>query len=453
MTFARGRQVAAMAVTCVALAVGCSGAIAPARDQWKVYVSTDAPIPQFGEELLVELLDGSGRPVAPDAQQLIDASEPSLWPLSFGIVPDNSATRPRVRVRLYRLEETGGDGLPSGSTLLDAIATLPPAQGLTEVGLTLSMSCFGVAADPAGARTCDATTGELTAEPTLMAGLDPRSLPSPGSWPAAAALPCLSPPPNGMVCVPGGIFLLGSARYPAVAGSFWYPVPQRLVQIHPFAMDTAEFTVAEMQRLLGSGQLAPLAPPDPAQLCTLVGSDQTLPANCLSWVTASEACKLQGKRLPTEAEWEYAARNRDEESVFPWGSDTSICAHAVVARGPEGGTTICRVQPTGTLPSTPVAVGSPLDLSAYDSTKLGIVNLGGNLSEWVADSFQPYSGSCWAGTKLLVDPVCNDSSTTMRSVRGGNWEDQAVYATSALRNEDDQGWTGDSTGFRCAMTM
>jgi len=427
---------------------GCGGKAAP-HDQWKVVLSTDAPVPQLGQQLLVEILDDAGHVQSPDARRLIDASRAGAWPISFGIVPDRPQARPRIHVRLYRLEATGDSGLPTGAALIDATAALPIARGLTEVGLTLAMNCFSVLPDLGAHTTCDPASGQLAPEPTLAPGVDTMSLPAPGSWPPARSVPCGSAAPSGMVCVPGGIFLVGSVHFFPLDLTL-EPVPQRLVQLHPFAIDLAEFTVGEVRSLVRTQGLLPPVTQTSTPGCTYVsGSDasnDTMPATCVPWSTADQACSLLGKRLPTEAEWEYVARNLDLETPYPWGSDATICEHSIVARD-RGDAIECLTSAGGTLAPGPVPGGSPLD-----TTALGVSNLGGNVSEWVADSFDVYSGPCWTGAVLLVDPRCERRSTLEYSIRGGSWQKSAASATSASRNSGDKSLAAGDVGFRCAMS-
>lgn len=447
-----------LALSCVlaASAGGCGGQ-GTARDQWEVFVGTDAPIPQLGQELLVEMLDESGQPELPASVRFIDATH-AAWPVSFGVVPDGEHARPRVRVRLYRLDETGSDGLPTGAALLDATASLPPPSGVTRVGLALAMACFGVAADPGGRRTCDPTTKQLVAEPTLHRAVDPTTLPRPGSWPDAARVPCLPHVAPGMTCAPGGAFLLGTQHFFRDTTDT-DPLPQRLVVLHPFAIDTAEVTVGQVRSLVRAEGLQPPIEQGATasagvrtEACTYRGvndaSNDDAPANCLPWVTADRACRAMGKRLPTEAEWEYVARNLDEETTYPWGSDPAVCDYAVVARGYSVYVDATECEPSGsTTPPGPVAGGS-----ALDKTALGVLNLGGNVSEWVADFFAPYSGACWSVGVPLIDPSC-ESSSMGHSIRGGSWQDAVTKASSTSRSVSDADGASEAVGFRCAMSM
>jgi formylglycine-generating enzyme required for sulfatase activity len=429
----------------------------PPRAEWEVYLGTDAPVPAFGEVLAVELTDAAGNPYGDDGVRLFDASRPSAWPFSFGILPSSGAP-PRLRARLYRLDQVGAGVFPDSSALIDATATLPPAVGLTVVALPLMMSCFGVAPDVMTGMSCDPATGKLAPEPALASGASPGALPVVGSWLPGRVVPCTGAEP-GMICIPGGAFLMGSVR--SLAGATGYePVPEHLVQLSPFSIDVDEMTVGQVRELVVSKGLPPPEEGDfqsfdsPNGPCTYAGADDAshdaYPITCIPWASARQACELLGKRLPTEAEWEYVAGNLTAKTPFPWGADTDICAHAVVARGRvlvEIEAIECLDLPDGTVvPSGPQPGGSD-----EDRTALGVKNLGGNVNEWVDGYFQPYSSPCWNTGLLLKDPDCEDSSGGQRSIRGGDWVDAPASAASYFRDGTFGGQEVDiQLGFRCA---
>jgi formylglycine-generating enzyme required for sulfatase activity len=457
-------RLAPLGLAMLALACACGGQTAPPRDQWKVYLATDAPVPELGQVVLVELLDGSGSVVS---SRLLDGSSNDLWPISFGIVPTSGSSPPRIRAELYRLDETGPDGLPSGDMLIDATATLPAAgDGITPTALVLAMACFGVTADVMGQRTCNAATGQLDAEPTLTAGVDPSSLPAVGSWGPAASVPCSGTPPDGMACAMGGVFILGSTQYFPMDAD---PFPEHLVELAPFAIDTNEVTVGAIRPLVQAGKLTepyvgdPVAGNMPAE-CTYLGSTDsshdTYPVNCVSWTTANQACQVLGKRLPTEAEWEYVAGGLGAKLPFPWGSDPAICNYAIVAAGRSGiplpEPIECLVTPPGPGPQP----AGPMDMDVVSSgvpSVGGLVqDMGGNLNEWVADVFDSYAGPCWQqGTTLLVNPLCTASvaGASLHSVRGGSWQLPAFTASVHARDSSIADGVAVATGFRCAISM
>jgi sulfatase modifying factor 1 len=443
-------------VASVVVSAHCGSA--PARTQWLVFVGTDAPVPQLGQQLLIEIIDSDGSVISPDDRRFIDASRTSAWPVSFGIVPDRLPSNPRLHVRLYRLDQAGSDGLPVGTALLDATATLPTPNGITRVAVPLSMTCFGVAPALASAQTCNPATGQLAPEPTLVAGVPGAdALPSPGSWPPGVSVPCTGAR-TGMTCLAGGAFLLGSEQF-LPNSSLSDPVPQHLVVVAPFALDTDEVTVGALRPLVVSGAISPplvnnaaTVPGDGTEFCTYLGaanaSNDGAPANCLAWAEADQACRAMGKRLPTEAEWEYAARNLSEGSPYPWGNDSNVCADAIVARGvsPLGEPAECE-PPGGTVPAGPLAGGA-----AIDATSLGIRNLGGNVAEWTADFFAPYASPCWSGDAPLTNPSCQSPSAS-HTVRGGSWQSAVFDAAGFERTVPSSDDASEAIGFRCAMSL
>lgn len=434
----------------------CGGRTASPRDQWTVVMATDAPVPEFGDRLLVEVLDSNGEPACTACRRQLGV--PSKWPVSFGIVPIPGVPTPQVRVRLYRSAAAGSDGLPEGTALIDARGRLPEPHGDTKVYVPLMMKCFGVASGADS--TCDPTTGKPGTEPEL-GGL-PASLPTPGSWPPAATRDCSGSVPQGMVCIPGGAFLLGAPRAFAF-GDDEATVPEHVVQLSPFALDVDEVTVGAVRSLVKSGKTSP--PPDMSalpggQYCTWLGADNPandkMPLNCIAWDEASALCKAMGKRLPTEAEWEFAAGNRTQETLYPWGNEEGdICAEAAVgldAFNNTGSSDNYCLKPGMTPGPQPGG-------NSHDMTALGVRNLGGNLTEWVADLFASYSAPCWNGETPLVDPSC-DSAPPMkqtpvgaRSVRGSSWEALPVLAQSTDRDAQAADQMDSGVGFRCAKSM
>jgi formylglycine-generating enzyme required for sulfatase activity len=262
-----------------------------------------------------------------------------------------------------------------------------------------------------------------------------------------------------MVCIPGGAFLLGSEN-PAVSVPDYPSLPERLVEMSPFALDIDEFTVGDFRALLMANQFSDEptrqvgAPNPPTGACTYLGPDDDtnddLPLNCVSFDLASAICAAMGKELPTEAQWEWAAGNRDEESPYPWGQDGDVCAHSVVGLGRMLGVIGESIECLSGSAKTP---GGPLSGGrASDVTVDGVHNLGGNVSEWVADSVAFYTDPCWS-TAPLADPECavaNPQLGMARSLRGGSWNSSPVTAQAALRDYAPIGSGNEQNGFRCA---
>lgn len=445
------------------LAGACGGSVTE-RDQWTVWVATDASVPQIVDRAFVEVLDESGGLACPECRRELGLPlDGSAWPISFGIVASDPAKAWRVRVRLYRAARAGADGLPPRATAIDRVARLPPAHGNTDVAMVLDGECIGVAASLEQRTSCARATRTLAPEEELPLGRPDPAF-APGTWARSRAPSCAGPIPDGMVCVHGGLFSLGESRVREDASVLFAPVPERFVTLAPFAFDRDEVTVGAVRALVRAGRLTDVpivrtpTPTDPRAYCTYLGPDDASnddqPVACISHAVATSICAALGKRLPTEAEWEWVAGNLEEETLFPWGNGGSPCEYADVGLGfhifEQTGTTsdLCRVksgQPTAT-------AGLPRKANPRDVTALGVRALGGGLAEWVADDLGAYSGPCWQPTEpFLTNPRCVGGD--IKVVRGQAWTDPPVFVAVARRRGAPSAQISASIGVRCAASQ
>jgi formylglycine-generating enzyme required for sulfatase activity len=162
-----------------------------------------------------------------------------------------------------------------------------------------------------------------------------------------------------------------------------------------------------------------------------IGANEAMPITCLDWYSALAFCIWDGRRLPTEAEWNYAASGGAEQRVYPWSSP-----------------------PTDTTISSFDAVYEANGLAFVGSTtqgagRWGHWDLAGNAEEWVRDVFvDPY-----ASTSLCIN-CANFSGSSNNALRGGNFYDFPSDITASARDS----YTPDSAdvvsvvGVRCART-
>jgi eukaryotic-like serine/threonine-protein kinase len=154
------------------------------------------------------------------------------------------------------------------------------------------------------------------------------------------------------------------------------------------------------------------------------------PMNCVTAAAAETYCRYRGRRLPTEAEWEFAARGNSGR-MYPWGNDQPSCNHACFDRNGK-----C-------LDSGEGVTTCPVLLRPKDRTPEGIYNMGGNVAEWTADGFisAPPAG---------VDPKY-PSNTPLRVVRGGSFLEPSSHVNVTFRMGAVPTMAHVTIGFRCAM--
>jgi formylglycine-generating enzyme required for sulfatase activity len=458
-----GRHMRGVVVAVVgALATACAPTATP-RGQIVLVVDTDAPaVAQLlGDEglsaeaaidsLRVDLIDSAEPP------QIFPAGDPADWPISFGIATPEGRAGSDVTVwlRAFRAADAAAELVDGQSQLapppeaaITRLVQLPlPDEDISRVRVLLAMECWGRAADFVHTETC--LDGDRLDGPARdgVEAIEESGASLVGSSPLARADDCRGSGGGDRRCIRGGFTLLGDVDQRGVSmDPKGDPVPLRPVHLSPFWMDATELTVAALH------DLVPMLPAgvDPpteqgstgdTQYCTWLGpgvhANDALPVNCVDKTTAAELCKLRGGTLPSEAQWEHAAAGRGRGLTFPWGDTLATCCTASLSFGaecPAGGP-----EPAGSHP--PEACGAVGDVTAD-----GIVDLGGSVSELVADVFVPYSEGCWAFHGIAYDPTCTEGSE-LDTTRGASFIDGFARAMTTLR----QWWLGSApyVGLRC----
>ena len=229
-----------------------------------------------------------------------------------------------------------------------------------------------------------------------------------------------------MVTIPAGPFLMGT-QSPKGRADEW---PQRTVQVDAFAMDEVEVTNERyMTFVTTTGHRSPPNPYGTGVLVSAKGIEQ-LPVVQVTWYDAKAYCAWAKKRLPTEAEWEKAARGTDGRT-FPWGEDTPTSKRANYDREWVEDKTL---HPVGALP----AGDSPY----------GIKDMSGNAREWVQDWYDPdYYAN--APTKNPQGP----DKGIVRVIRGGSWHSPHSDITATARGRGGFALQPPGTGFRCVRSL
>ncbi len=208
--------------------------------------------------------------------------------------------------------------------------------------------------------------------------------------------------PEGMVYVSAGSFLMGSDVGEANAS------PVHEVFVEGFYIDRLEITNKEFQEF--------------RQDFVFPQGEESHPVTGISWEDANVYCGWAGKRLPTEDEWEKAARGT-EAFIYPWGNDFEA-GRANTQEAEKGGTAPVGQYPGGASP-------------------YGAYGLGGNAAEWTASWYKAYPGN------TSPDP---DYGQTFKVLRGGSWFTPKEQATTFFRLHDNPGSARAYYGFRCAVS-
>lgn len=222
-----------------------------------------------------------------------------------------------------------------------------------------------------------------------------------------------------MAFIPAGAFVMGSSDGQDDER------PAHVVKLSAFYMDRHEVTVAQYARFLKAVNAEhPMVWGEAAN-----GRHDKKPVVGIDWFDASEYCEWAGKRLPTEAEWEKAARGTDERP-YPWGPDPPTRAHANFNQSEWRGY------------RTVTNVGQ----AERGSSPFGIYDLAGNVWEWTADRYEAryYENS-------PVDNPPGPSLGPLRVLRGGGWNSQAEQLRAANRGGYPPAAHRSDFGFRCAM--
>lgn len=237
-------------------------------------------------------------------------------------------------------------------------------------------------------------------------------------------------PPEDMVLIPSGEFLMGSDELDREAKAVqygdnrpWYAneKPARKVRLKDFYIDRHEVTNAGYLKFVKAKNHRQ---PEYWQNGAFSSNLDNVPVVMVDWHDAKAYCEWDGKRLPSEAEWEKAARGLDGRR-FPWGNEFDI--KKTNALGAYNG-----LLPVGTLDD--------------GKSPYGVYDMAGNVQEWVEDWYKPYPGN---------DFKDKDYGEKRKVVRGGGWGGMGHYSLqfylrTSFRNTAPPDGRFNDLGFRCA---
>ncbi len=309
---------------------------------------------------------------------------------------------------------------------------------------------------------------------------------------------------KNMIAIPAGTFMMGADNKQASEDEY----PKHTVQVDAFLMDATEVTNAEFKKFVTATKYITTAekkpswdelkktvppgtpkPPDSVLVAAslvfkqtngqidlsdysqwwswvsgaswkhpqginsdIIGKDN-LPVVHISWFDAMAYCKWAGKRLPTEAEWEWAARGGLTNNIYPWGNE-HVNAGLPKANSWEGKFPYYNLQTDGYIKVAPV--------KSFKPNGYGLFDMAGNVWEWCSDWFDADYYKTLANTTSLNPQGPNKSFdpqepyTQKRSLRGGSFLCNDAYCSGyrnarRMKSSPDTGL--EHTGFRCVKSI
>lgn len=214
--------------------------------------------------------------------------------------------------------------------------------------------------------------------------------------------------PRDMKPVAGGAFELGD---------------EVEVELDSFCLDEKEVTVGAYAKCVAAGKCS--VPVAPEGRCNWGNPERAQhPINCVDWFQAERYCRFMGKALPSEAQWEYAARGGFRELEYPWGTDWPDHTNACWSPMSNKDAT-CRV-------------------GDFPATSFGLRDMAGNVSEWVIDRHAPYPAR---PARNHVNPGVGE----LHVGRGGSFTvGDPMLLHSVIREERPPDIHIEQMGMRCA---
>lgn len=439
-----------------------------------------------GEDMVQLAFSASNDRVRPTPRTLgVEVSDPveRVFETALSVKPEQRYSRAgELWEALQAAGEASANNVTTGGSLADTIAAdaslaqemRRQIQAADHAARTASPATFD-AAPSASAPKRDAKTtltvagallvlGAAAAVGVAVFGGDPAENP-PSETPSTASAPASVPAsssaaapscPADMVLIPAGQYFRGSET------GRDNEKPPHNVRLDGFCLDKNEVTVAKYKRCSDDGKCrrAPKEVDWPnitdqqrklySTQCTINAPDKLAahPINCVTWQMAKEYCGSMQRRLPTEAEWEYAARGPDGR-IYPWGDDAptekhlNACGAECMQWGKENKVAMKALYEA----SDGYAGTAPVGQFPAGSSRFGPEDISGNVWEWVSD---------WEGS-YAAEPLTNPTGPkegTRRILRGGAFNgSERAWLRPSWRYAAPPEMRSHVHGFRCAKSL
>ena len=230
------------------------------------------------------------------------------------------------------------------------------------------------------------------------------------------------------VFIPGGAYKRGRTHLLPDDGLQWWPDllederPVKTIAVDPFYLDAHEVTNQDYAAFVKATRHR--APYNWPQGAPPKGKEK-MPVAAVDWNDACAYCQWAGKRLPSEAEWERAARGLAEGQKYPWGDKDPTKKQACFD-----------------------TMRGPCEAGQFPPNYFGLYDMAGNVWEWTADYYERQ----WYSKSPGRNPT-GPATGQYRVIRGGSWSDVAKYLTNSYRSWARPLERSPNIGFRCARSF
>jgi len=369
---------------------------------------------------------------------------------------ESTTTTSPTAARAATMATTGAGGAKA-----DASGRAPASLGRRSALGAVSLLVVGLVGVAFALTRASSGRPEPPTAPSALAGAAADAVaPGASSIPASSAAPAARPGkcPDGMAYIPGGPFFMGADDGVEAER------PAHKVEVPPYCMDIFEVTTAKYVACSDAGWCKRAStenagegvkPSEQQAYDSLCNERDPIgrgkhPINCVTWEMADIFCRSMHTRLPTEAEWEFAARGSDGRP-YPWGSAPPSARHlnacgtecAAWARAAKVEALLPMYEEDDHWPNT-----APVGSFPEGKSRFGVMDLAGNVWEWVSDWYAPYARG--DGVTPVVSPT-GPATGKRRVIRGGAWNgSQASWERPSFRYSKEPTDRSHGVGFRCA---